>query len=384
MEINRLTSMIMIVFLPYLGAALGCAPTRRRPRAAAAAGGRKTPRAERKRTLKSSPRVLWAALICAAMLNPAQALTLKIATVEPDGTDSMKAMKRAAATIAEKTEGRVKFKFYPGGVMGGEQSVRRKIRAHQLQGGAFTSGGLADVYPDIQMLNLPMLFDSFDEVDYVRKQVDPLLKKNLEAHGFVLLGIAEQGFTYILSTEPIDDLATIRRHRLWAPEGDPMAEETYRSMGLKPVFLPIADVYTGLQTGMIDAVTMTPKLTLAFQWHSKLAYLTDMPLIYIVGLLAIDKREFERIDAADQAIVRQEIARVFDSLDKSARSDNLLALEALQRQGFEIVTPEAREVEHWRQLAEQSIEHLIASGALTREGVETVRHYLQDYRDGNR
>ena len=334
--------------------------------------------------MKATTRILLAILVCAATLGTAQALTLKIATLAPAGTDTMKSLQQGADSIAVKTDGRVKFKFYPGGVMGSEQSVRRKIRIGQLQGGAFSSGGMADVYPDIQMLNLPMLFNSFDEVDYVRARVEPVLKKNLEARGFVLLGVIEVGFTRILSTDPIDKLATIRNHKLWAPEGDLMAEETYNSMRLSPVFLPISDVYTGLQTGLIDIVPTTPTAAIAFQWHSKLAYVTDTPLIYLVGLLAIDKRYFDRIDAADQVIVRQEIARVTAALDKSNRSDNLHAVQALKNEGFVFVTPEAREIEHWRQLADKSIEHLIERGALTREGVDLVRHYLQDYRDGSR
>ena len=334
--------------------------------------------------MKATTRILAAALICAATLSPARALTLKIATLAPAGTDTMKALQHGADEITAKTDGRVEFRFYSGGVMGSEQSVRRKIRMGQLQGGAFSSGGMADVYPDIQMLNLPMLFESFGEVDYVRARVEPVMKKNLESRGFVLLGVIEEGFTRILSTEPIDKLATIRDHKLWAPEGDLMVEETYNSMGLSPVFLPISDVYTGLQTGLIDTVTTTPTAAIAFQWHSKLAYMTDTPLAYLVGLLAIDKRYFARIDAADQAIVRQELARVTRAINESNRNSNLQAVQALKNEDFVFVTPKRQEVEHWRQLANESIEHLVSKGALTREGVDLVRHYLQDYRHGSR
>lgn len=334
--------------------------------------------------MKSSIRILLAALVCMVIASPAEALTLKIATLAPAGTDWMKAMKQGADAIAEKTDGRVRLKFYPGGVMGSEQSVQRKIRIGQLHGGAFSSGGLADVYPDIQILNLPMLFDSFAEVDYVRQRVEPVLKENLEARGFVLLGVAEAGFTRILSTAPIVDLATIRDHKLWAPEGDLMVEETYRSMGLSPVFLPISDVYTGLQTGLIDTVTTTPSAAIAFQWHSKLAYVTDTPLAYLVGLLAVDKRVFERIAENDQAIVRQEVARVVESLDELTRSGNRRAAKALQNQGIEFVTPDEQEIARWRRLADDSIERLIDKGALTREGVELVRRHLRDYREDNR
>lgn len=333
--------------------------------------------------MKTSIRILLTALICVAVYSPARALTLKIATLAPAGTDWMIAMKQGATAIAEKTQGRVKLKFYPGGVMGSEQSVHRKIRIGQLHGGAFSSGGLADIYPDIQLLNLPMLFESFAEVDYVRERVEPVMRQNLEQRGFVLLGIAEAGFMHILSSEPIVDLDAIRKRRLWAPQGDLMVEETWRSMGLSPVFLPISDVYTGLQTGLIDTVTTTPSAAIAFQWHSKLSFVTDIPLAYLVGLLAVDKRVFDRIDAADQAIVRREVAHVVETLDELTRGGNAQAAEVLHRRGFTFVRPDASEIAHWRQLADDSIERLIDKGALSREGIELVRRHLSDYRHAN-
>ena len=334
--------------------------------------------------MKLAIRILLAALVFAAFLSPAQAVTFKIATLAPAGTDWMKAMKQGAKSIAEKTDSRVKLKFYPGGVMGSEQSVLRKIRIGQLQGGAFSSGGLADIYPDIQLLNLPMLFDSFDEVDYVRARMEPVMRQNLEDRGFVLLGMAEAGFTRIFSAAPIRDLAAIRKSKLWAPEGDLMVEETWRSMGLSPVFLPISDVYTGLQTGLVDTVTTTPSAAIAFQWHSNLGYVTDTPLAYLVGLLAIDKHAFDRIGADDQAIVRQEVARVVESLDRMTREGNRRAAKALQNQGFVFIEPGNEEIAHWRQLANNSIERLIGEGALSREGVELVKKHLCNYRNGGR
>jgi TRAP-type C4-dicarboxylate transport system substrate-binding protein len=310
------------------------------------------------------------------------AITLKIATVAPAGTAWMNEMTVGAKTISDRTQGRVKLKFYPGGVMGSEQSVHRKIKFGQLHGGAFSSGGLADVYPDIQCLNLPMLFDSFEEVDYVRARMEPVMRANLEDNGFVLLGVAEGGFTRILSKSPIRDLEAVRASKLWAPEGDLMVRETYRSMGLAPVYLPISDVYTALQTGLVDTVTVTPSLAIAFQWHSSTAYMTDMPLIYLVGLLAVQKHAFDKISAADQAIVHAEIGKVIKQLDVITRADNQRAKAALQKQGIEFLKPAAAEIARWKQLAEQSVERLIESGALTREGVDRVRAHLADYRNG--
>jgi TRAP-type C4-dicarboxylate transport system substrate-binding protein len=309
------------------------------------------------------------------------AKTFKIATLAPAGTAWMKEMKKGAGYIEEKTEGRVKLKFYPGGVMGNEQSVHRKIKVGQLHGGAFSSGGLAHLYPDIQTLNLPMLFNSFDEVDYVRGKMDAALKQNMEQNGFVLLGIAEGGFSRILSKKPMRDLASIRASKLWVPEGDVMVQETYDTMGLSPIPLPVADVFTGLQTGLVETVTITSSGAIAFQWHSSTAYITDTPLIYLVGLLVVQKQAFDKISPGDQAIIKQEMAIVVEQMDKLTREDNLKAIDALKKQGIIFVKPELEELDRWKNLAARSIDNLIAKGALSQAGVDEVMKHLNDYRN---
>ncbi len=332
--------------------------------------------------MKQPIRIYLAALLIVLFSGQSLAKTFKIATLAPAGTTWMKEMKKGASLIEDKTDGRVKLKFYPGGVMGSEQSVHRKIKAGQLHGGAFSSGGLAHLYPDIQCLNLPMLFNSFDEVDYVRSRMDAVLKQNMEKNGFVLLGIAEGGFTRILSKAPLKDLEAIRASKLWVPEGDILVQETYRTMGLSPISLPISDVFTGLQTGLIDTVTITSSAAIAFQWHSSIAYITDTPLIYLIGLLVIQKDAFDTIKYEDQVIVKQEIARVVKAMDKLTRSDNIKAKEALKNQGIIFVNPDPEELARWKTLADQSVERLIARGALSQTGVDMVMRHLKEYRNG--
>ncbi|MCK4865944.1 MAG: TRAP transporter substrate-binding protein DctP, partial [Gammaproteobacteria bacterium] len=127
------------------------------------------------------------------------AVTIKIATLSPDGTSWMKKMRSAAKEIATRTDNRVKIKFYPGGVMGNENSVLRKMRINQLQGAAVTGGALERYYKDVNIYSMPFIFNSHKEVLYVRKKMDHLIVKGLEKGGLISFGIAESGFAYILS-----------------------------------------------------------------------------------------------------------------------------------------------------------------------------------------
>src|SRR5512140_2883564 len=152
--------------------------------------------------MRSLLSLLLAALL-AVPFAPAQALTLKIATLAPDGTAWMQELRKGGDEIAQRTAGRGTVKFYPGGSMGSDRVVWRKIRAGQLQGGALTGGALAEINPDAQIYSLPMLFRSYDELDYVRARMDKKIEQGIEAHGFVTFGLTDGGFAYLMSSSPL-------------------------------------------------------------------------------------------------------------------------------------------------------------------------------------
>ncbi|HHJ11716.1 MAG TPA: C4-dicarboxylate ABC transporter [Chromatiales bacterium] len=320
-------------------------------------------------------------LLLLASLVPAlaQALTLKIATIAPDGTRWMQEMRAGAKEIAKRTEGRVKLKFYPGGVMGNDKSVLKKIRLGQLHGGALTGGSLARVYPDMQIYSLPMEFSSLDEVDAVRREIDPLLRKGMERHGFVILGLAEGGFAYLMSSTPIASIEDLKRHKVWVPDDDLLSYALFRKMGVQPVSLPLADVYTSLQTGLIDTVGATPVGAIAFQWHTRLKAVTDQPLMYLIGALVVDKKRFRRIRPADRKVVMEVMDDIFRRLDAANRKDNAAALDALRQRGFAFVRPTPQEVARWKQLAEAAIAEE-EGVAVSREMHRRLKRLLAEYR----
>jgi TRAP-type C4-dicarboxylate transport system substrate-binding protein len=309
------------------------------------------------------------------------AKTLKFATLAPAGTTWMKEMKAGADRVKKRTEGRVKLKFYPGGVMGNDQSVHRKIKIGQLHGGAFTQAGLAQSNSSIQALGLPMLFRSLDEVDYVRKRMDPVLKQEMESSGFVLLGISEGGFARILSKQPMQDLEALRSSKVWVPEGDDVGLAVFKGLGITPISLPISDVFTGLQTGLIETVPVNPTSAIAFQWHSSTSYMTDVPITFLIGLLAVTKSEFDKLSAADQSVLREEMGAVFLRLDELNRIDNKAARSALQQQGITFVMPKPGEIERWREISAQSVDDMVEAEVISASIVEQVRGHLQTFRN---
>ncbi len=326
--------------------------------------------------------VLTLALLAALLplTGETRAATLKIATVVPEGSTWMKEMRGAASEIEQRTEGRVKLKFYPGGVMGTEKAVLRKIRVGQLQGGAFTSSSLTDFYRDTEIYGLPFLFHSYDEVDYVRARMDDRIREGLREAGLVALAISEGGFAYLLSNKRVRTLDDLPGARVWVLEDDRLSQIALEIAGVSPIPLPLADVYTGLQTGLVDTVAASPGACIAFQWHTKVRYLIDVPLMYLSGVLAVDGRAFAKLSETDQAILQEVTQRSGMRLDARNRTSDEGAKLALKSQGIEFIAGSPAELERWQAVADAALARVRAEGYYSDEMIEALEEHLATYR----
>jgi TRAP-type C4-dicarboxylate transport system substrate-binding protein len=325
------------------------------------------------------------ALLAAILLaGSAGSATLKIATVAPEGSAWMREMRAAAAAVKERTEGRVRLKFYPGGVMGNDKTVLRKIRAGQLQGGAFTSGSLASVYPELELYGIPLLYRSYDEVDSVRARMDPGMIAGLEKVGLVSMAINDQGFAYLMTQKPSREVADLQGTKVWIQEGDAMSQTAFEAAGVSPVQLSLADVYTALQTGLVDTVAAPPMGAIALQWHTRIRYVTDVPLSYLTGTLVIDARAFRKLGAEDQAILREVVRASAARLDEETRNGEAAARQALENQGIEFVAPTTpEEVERWNGIAGDAMAKLRKEGIYDDAVIDEIERHLADYRGGS-
>jgi len=327
-----------------------------------------------------SPLLISLALLAGS--GSAGATTFKIATLSPDGSAWMKVLRAAAEEISTRTDGRVDFKFYPGGVMGDDQAVLRKIRAGQLHGAVLTAGGMTQTYGDIQLYNLPLAFESLDEVDYVRSRMDDGLFEGLSKHGFVGFGFAEVGFAYAMSQEPVRTLDEIRAQKVWVPEGDPGSELAVATFGVSPIPLSIADVLSGLQTGLINGVAVPPVAAIALQWYTQLDYALDVPLLYVYGLLTVKDRQFNKLSDADRKVFNEVMRRAVSEVNTRSRQDHERAVEVLAEQGITWESPADGQVDEWENIAQVAARTLINEGILTEQKVDTLRQLVADYRAG--
>jgi TRAP-type transport system periplasmic protein len=320
-------------------------------------------------------------ILCCLFIAPQlHAKKLKIATLAPGGSTWMKTMKQAAKEVAEKTNNRIKFKFYPGGIMGDDNAVLKKMRIGQLHGGVLSSGSIAKLNPDSQIYNLPMVFKNFAEVDYARQRMDQKIIDDFEKKGLIISGISEGGLAYLMSKSPIKTTNDLLQRKIWSLPGNNSARETFSAFNITPIPLSIVDVLTGLQSNMIDTIAIPPVGAIALQWHTQIKYVTNLPLVYAYAALAISKKTFNKLKKQDQKVIKEVMSAAFIKIGEQNRKDNIAAIDALSNQGIKIITPSDDEVSQWYKKAETAVNNIKLSGKMSKETIDTFLTHLNSFR----
>jgi TRAP-type transport system periplasmic protein len=295
-------------------------------------------------------------------MGASQARELKIATLAPEGSAWMSAMREAAKAVEAGSEGRVRFKFYPAGVMGSDATVLRRIRLGQLQGAALTGSEVSLVDSSAPIYSLPFLLHDEAELAALRRELDPRLAERFDARGMRLLSITNVGFAYLMGTRPIATSEQLRSAKVWVPQNDRIAETTFRSGGVSPIALPLGDVFTSLQTGLVDTVANTWSGAIGLQWHTRLKHAADLPLTMVMGFVLLDGKVFAALDPADQALVERSFTAAAERIDTRFRADNEGARQALLRQGLSITPVGEDDAAQWREIGARAARSLVEAG----------------------
>ncbi|OFZ84294.1 MAG: hypothetical protein A3K03_02365 [Bdellovibrionales bacterium RIFOXYD1_FULL_44_7] len=279
---------------------------------------------------------------------------IKFATVAPEGSSWMDVLKEAGNKIKDQTKGRVEFRYYPGGIAGDEPDVLRKMRAGQYHGAGFTGVGLGEILPELRIMELPFFFKNLAEIDYIKEKITPEFKNKFNGKGYVFLGWAEPGLVYLFAQKPIKSASDMTGVKLWAWEGDPLADAMIKAFKVTPVHISLPDVLMALQTGMLTAVYAPPMAAMALQWHTKVKYMMNEPLTNSTGGALVTKKQWDKISAEDQATVMSVFKSSLDELTIATRKQNVesidkfkelgIKIDSLSKLGFQEMTAAAAEI----------------------------------------
>jgi TRAP-type C4-dicarboxylate transport system substrate-binding protein len=281
---------------------------------------------------------------------------IKLATLAPEGSPWIQVLKAAADESQQKTGNAVQFKIYPGGVMGDERDMVRKMHIGQLQAAMLSSASLASMFSEIDVLQIPFLFDSYPETDFVVGKMEDGFKSGLEKNGYVALGWSEAGFVYLMSTVPVETLELLRKAKVWIWNDSPMSKAIFEEAGVIGVPLSITDVLVGLQTGLVEVVYVPPSVAVALQWFTRIKYITDAPLNYMIGGLVAKKEAFDKIDPQHQAVVKEVFQRHMTRLKEIIRAENQEALTVMQKQGIKLLTPGKSQIADYKAISEKAMQ----------------------------
>jgi TRAP-type C4-dicarboxylate transport system substrate-binding protein len=300
-----------------------------------------------------------------------EATTLRIASLAPAGSSWMKVLNAWNKTLQDKTDGRLKARFYPGGSQGDERDFVRKMRVGQLDGGVVTIVGLAMLVRSMVILGVPGFLETYDKLDRVRTKLADRFEKMFDDEGFKMVAWGDAGKTRLFSVKPVAKPSDVRSMRPWVWKDDLNFIEFYDVVGVAGVRLGVPEVYPGLQTKMVDVVTSSALTAVALQWYTRVNYMTGHNLSIIVGGVVMKKDKLDALPPDLQEVFYSTARRAETLLNKSIRRDDQKAYDVVMKKGM-IATNTNEHKADWDAVSEQILNRMTGR-VFSKELVDAVR-----------
>ncbi len=273
-----------------------------------------------------------------------------MATLAPEGTEWHGMLVDMGQQWKAATDGEVILKIYPNGVVGDERDMIRKMRIGQIQAAAITSEGMSELNPDVNVFITPLLFDNYDDVDYIRDQIGPELEAGIEKNGFKLLYWADVGWAYWFATKPILTPEDLKPMKIFTWAGDFKANALWSEAGYNSVPLASIDVLSGLQTGLINAIGTNPLVALSMQWFGVADHMSNVKWGLLTAGLVVDNRTWNKIKPEHQKAM-MEIAKKFGREHQEFnRHKDEEAIAAMEQYGLQIHEVSPKDKAEWKRL----------------------------------
>jgi len=295
-------------------------------------------------------RVLSALLLCSAIL-PAQTI-IRLGTMVPKGSRWHEILLNMGEEWKKASGGKIELKIYPGGEQGDEPEMVQKIRIKKLQAVAISGAGLSGIDAATAALQIPMMLNSYEELDYVRDHISARLEKGLAQRGFIVLNWGDAGWVHFFTKQPAMHPNDIRKMKLCVLQGDNSTFELYKINGFHPVALAATDILTGLQTGLIEAFQSPPLFALSNQWFGGAKNMLDIQFAQLVGATLISKDVWDKIPAPVQKEIKASALTAGVALREEIRKAEAGSVPMMQQFGLNVVHADAKVIAEWRQLAE--------------------------------
>ena len=322
------------------------------------------------------------ALACQMGVSYAAEKSLRMGTLAPKNSLYHRQLVEIGEAWRATQASNSKFVVYADGSQGGEAEMARRMRVGQLNGALLSVVGLREIEPSISALqSMPLLFKSWDEVDFVREKMRPAMEKKFLDKGFVVLAWGDAGWVRFFSKEPAFKPDDYQRMKFFAWGGEAEQQEIMKSMGYTPVPLETSDILPSIQTGMINVVPSTPYFALASQIYMSAPNMLEINWAPIVGALVITKKSWDELPAESQAAMRSAADKAGAQIRTKARQEVEEAVEAMKKRGLTVNKPNAEQMRAWQELADK-LYPKIRGTLVPAETFDEVMRHLKTYRAG--
>ena len=277
----------------------------------------------------------------------AKKIIIKMATLAPEGTEWHGLLVEMGQEWNKATNGDVKLRIYPGGVVGDERDMIRKIRIGQIHGAAVTTEGMTEVNQYFTSFNYPLLYQTYEDVDFVRNELKDELYSESEKNGFKLLTMIDVGWVYWFSTDPVFTPSDLKKTKIWTWAGDYKSVQLYEQNGFQSVPLTTLDILSGFQTGLINSIGLNTMYALAQQIFGIADNMLDMKWGNLTGAIVIDMRIWNKIKPKHQQAmmnISKEIGKRFQ--DKNRHGSDK-AVETMKKYGLTVNKPSSEQLNEW-------------------------------------
>ena len=310
-------------------------------------------------------------LILASVARGAGEIVIKVATLAPQGSEWYKILQEMGAEWQKVSNGLIVFRLYPGVVAGDDIDLVRKMRLGILDAGLLTVSGLSRIDRGVLGLEVPLAYSDYRELDCVLEKIGPHLERQMEAKGFIVLGWSEAGWAHFFTKSPVRTPDDMRKLKMFVWAGDDQYAELWKKAGFNPVLLPSTEIANALQTGLVNAVTINPQGILLLQWYRQVHYMTDFKWAVFLGGIVISKSTWEKIPAEIHPAVRQAAIKAAQRIRDLSRRTDQSDVEALKKNGVEVVSVDEETLNEWRRLVE-SVLPQVRGSYLPAESLDTA------------
>jgi TRAP-type C4-dicarboxylate transport system substrate-binding protein len=307
---------------------------------------------------------------------------LRIGTVAPKNSLYHRQLMELGEVWRNAQGGNAKYLVFADGSQGGEAELARRMRIGQLQGALLSVVGLREIDPSISALqSLPLLFKSWDEVDYVREKMRPAMEKKFLDKGFVVLAWGDAGWVRFFSKDPATRPDDYKKMKFFAWGSEAEQQEIMKSLGYTPVPLETSDILPAIQTGMINVVPSTPYFALASQIYMTAPNMLEINWAPIVGALVVTSKAWGEMSLEVQAALRSASDKAGVQMRSKARQEVNEAVDAMAKRGLKINRPTAEQMQEWDQLA-QKLYPRIRGAMVPADTFDEVFAHLKAFRAG--